>query len=105
MARYMDADKLIEMLNRQIECEWNTIAAPGTWADAFQDFSDLVEQTPTADVVLKSEIAREILSDLKRQIHDKAIYPGARDAYSFVNIKVFDAVLNNVLIKYTEGVK
>lgn len=64
MARYIDADKLIEMLNRQIECEWNTIAAPGTWADAFQDFSDLVEQIPTADVAPRSEVAREIFEEI-----------------------------------------
>lgn len=57
MARYIDADALIEMCKRQIECEWNTIAAPGSWADAFQDFSDLVEQTPTADVVPRAELA------------------------------------------------
>ena len=54
--RYIDADALIEMCKRQIECEWNTIAAPGSWADAFQDFSDLVEQAPTADVVSRSEV-------------------------------------------------
>ena len=54
--RYIDADKLVEMCKRQIECEWNTIAAPNSWADAFQDFSDLVEQTPTEDVVSRSEV-------------------------------------------------
>ena len=64
--RYIDADKLVEMCNRQIECEWNTIAAPGSWADAFQDFSDLVEQTPTADVVPRSEVEKleEYIDDL-----------------------------------------
>lgn len=58
MARYIDADALMEMCKRQIECEWNTIAAPSNWAEAFQDFSDLVEQTPTADVAPKSEVER-----------------------------------------------
>ena len=62
--RYIDADALIEMCKRQIECEWNTIAAPNSWADAFQDFSDLVEQTPTEDVVSRSEVAKEIIADL-----------------------------------------
>ena len=65
--RYIDADALIEMCKRQIECEWNTIAAPGSWADAFQDFSDLVEQTPTEDVVPRSEVAKEIIDDLARE--------------------------------------
>ena len=65
--RYIDADALIEMCKRQIECEWNTIAAPNSWADAFQDFSDLVEQTPTEDVVPRSEVAKEIIDDLARE--------------------------------------
>jgi hypothetical protein len=64
MPRYIDADKLIEMCKRQIEREWNTIAAPGTWADAFQDFSDLVEQTPTEDVAPRSEVAKEIFEEI-----------------------------------------
>lgn len=64
--RYIDADALIEMCKRQIECEWNTIAAPNSWADAFQDFSDLVEQTPTADVAPRSEVEKleEHIDDL-----------------------------------------
>ena len=49
--KYIERGALLAMCKRQIECEWNTIAAPGTWADAFEDFSDLVEQTPAADVV------------------------------------------------------
>lgn len=48
---YIERGALIEMCKRQIECEWNTLASPGTWAHAFEDFSDLVEQTPAADVV------------------------------------------------------
>lgn len=48
----------------------------------------------------RADVAKEVLLELERQIHDKAIYPGAKDAYSFVNVKVFDAVLNNLLKKY-----
>ena len=70
--RYIDADKLVEMCKRQIECEWNTIAAPNSWADAFQDFSDLVEQTPTADVVPKSEVdmSQHLLKDAWKRIEE-----------------------------------
>lgn len=48
---YIERGALLAMCKRQIECEWNTLASPGTWAHAFEDFSDLVEQTPAADVV------------------------------------------------------
>ena len=51
----------------------------------------------------KAEVVKEVLSDLKKAVHDKAVYPHIPDGYDFVNVKVFDAVLNNVLIKYTEG--
>lgn len=65
--------------------------------------SDAIERIgnlPCEGYRKQSEVAKEVLLELKRQIHDKAIYPGAKDAYSFVNVKVFDAVLNNVLKKY-----
>ena len=52
----------------------------------------------------QSEVAKEVLFELKRQIHDKAEYPHAIEAYPFVSLKVFDAVLNNLLKKY-EGRK
>lgn len=45
---------------------------------------------------------QDILLDLKREIHDKAVYPYGADTYSHVNLKVFDAVLNNHINKYTE---
>ena len=47
---------------------------------------------------------KDILLDLKREIHEKAIYPLGRDINSFVNLKVFDAVLNNIISKYTKRV-
>ena len=87
MARYIDADALIEMCKRQIECEWNTIAAPGSWADAFQDFSDLVEQTPTADVAPRSEVAKEIIDDLASE--------------GLLNVEPWG--IANLKKKYTEG--
>lgn len=53
---------------------------------------------------MTEENIRDILLDLKREIHEKAIYPLGRDINSFVNLKVFDAVLNNIINKYTKRV-
>ena len=51
-----------------------------------------------------NEISNVLLA-LKREIHDKANYPHGRGVYAFVNLKVFDAVLNNYIKKYSEDVK
>ena len=101
--RYIDADALIEMCKRQIECEWNTIAAPGSWADAFQDFSDLVEQTPTADVVPRRKFAKGLLLDLKAAVTNKATYPDCKADYAYINLKVFNALVQEFIKKYEEG--
>ena len=101
--RYIDADALIEMCKRQIECEWNTIAAPGSWADAFQDFSDLVEQTPTADVVPRSEVEKleETRADVAREIFEE-INVTWSESYS---VGEFFEDIAELKKKYTEGEK
>ena len=43
----------------------------------------------------KSEVARDILSDLKKEIHDKAVYPEARSVKPYISLKVVDAIINN----------
>ncbi len=104
MARYIDANEFQKRLEEVIK-EPDYQHEGEDWRIGVCLGGTLLDKMPTADVDPRSEVAREILSDLKKQIDDKAIYPGARDAYSFINIKVFDAVLNNILIKYTEGKK
>ena len=51
----------------------------------------------------KKEVARVILSDLKKAVHNKAVYSNYRDVEHFVTLKVFDAVLNDFVKRYTEG--
>ena len=58
---------------------------------------------PPADVAPKNEVAKEVLLELKKQIHDHAVYTNSQDIPNYVNLKVFDAVLNNVIQKYAEG--
>lgn len=53
----------------------------------------------------ENKIVRDVLSDLKKQIHNKAIYPGERSLYPFITIKAFDAILQNYINKYSEGRK
>lgn len=55
MARYIDADELIEMCERMKQDLWNQGTAPHSWADAYDDFETDILRQPTADVVPKSE--------------------------------------------------
>jgi hypothetical protein len=43
------------------------------------------------------------LLELKKQIHDHAVYPNSQDVPSYVNLRVFDAILNNQIKRYAEG--
>lgn len=61
-----------------------------------------LQMTPTADV---GKIVRDALSDLKREIHSKAIYPDSMGALPFIHVKTFDAILQNHINKYSEGRK
>ena len=45
-----------------------------------------------------NEPIRDALLDLKRQIHDKAVYPSKSAGISpYISLKVFDAILQNYL--------
>ena len=45
--------------------------------------------------VLKDSKAQEVLSNLKREIHDKAVYPETRSVKPYISLKVVDAIINN----------
>lgn len=61
-----------------------------------------VRDVPTADVAPKSEVARELLSDLKKAVHDKAVYSYTKEMYPYINLKVFDAVIADYLKRLEE---
>lgn len=48
------------------------------------------------------KLVRDAFLELKREIHSRAVHTHSRDVYDFINIKVFDAVLQNQIRKYTE---
>lgn len=41
--------------------------------------------------------AKEVLSNLKRQIHDRAVYPNCHGVEPYISLKVFDAVINKFI--------
>lgn len=98
MARYIDVDKFQEELEKD-KAEALDFG-DGVAAYAIDNIINLVVSQPTADVVPKSEVAREILHDLNTAIHNKAVYPNCQGDYAFVNLKVFVGVLQNMQKKY-----
>lgn len=50
MPRYIDADELILKCKAIISDKWNEQAAPASWANAYADFIDDIENEPTANV-------------------------------------------------------
>ena len=60
MARYIDADKLVEMYERAVTDEWNQKTSPSSWADAYDCVIADIDDQPTADVVEVKKVA-EIL--------------------------------------------
>lgn len=51
MAEYIKCEALIAMCEENAALEWNTYTQPTSWADAFREFADIIENFPTADVV------------------------------------------------------
>ena len=70
MARYIDADKLVEMYDRSAKDDWNKKTAPSSWAEAFDCAIADIDDQPTADVVPRAELAREIFEAIEREITD-----------------------------------
>lgn len=50
MPRYIDADYLVDHCKSIIANEWNNRVAPISWAKAYADFIDDIEDAPTAEV-------------------------------------------------------
>ena len=100
MARYIDADKLIE--TNRVLLEHAQMNGMYNHARIYERFVNSIEETPTADVAPKTEVARDILSDLKKAVHDKAVYPH-NEEFAFINLRVFDTVIQSYLKKYAES--
>lgn len=115
MARYIDADKLENWVNafHPADAYWaipmlrnapTADVVPKREADmlhhllndawkSIEEFGNLCGELQKA----KDEVAREILSDLKKEVHNKATYTHARDTYSFINLNTFDQIVTEMI--------
>ena len=51
MARYIDAERLVEQYERAVAYDWNKKTSPSSWADAYDCVIADIDEQPTADVV------------------------------------------------------
>ena len=51
----------------------------------------------------KKEVAKEILSDLKKAVHNKAIFSHSQDIPHYIQLKILDAILQDYVKKYAES--
>lgn len=84
MARYYDLDKLSEM----IEARADQLLEG---KEAFLYIAKWLNLLPTADV------AQELLSALKIEAHNKAVYPCGGHVDPYISLKVLDGIIQKYL--------
>ena len=50
MAEYINREVAIAKCREIVACKWNHIASPVSWADAYEQFAEDIEEIQTADV-------------------------------------------------------
>ena len=67
MPEYIEREAAIAKCREIVACEWNHRASPVSWADAYEQFAEDIEEIPTADVapVRKGRWESDGLSSLK----------------------------------------
>lgn len=94
MARYIDADKAMEEINRiggHNLCEWETIGVKA-----------LIDRQPTADVAPRAEVAREIFEEIETALKLYKRYDLRSGTYFECYLEAAIAELKK---KYVEGQK
>ena len=94
--RYIDAEALTDSMLEHYNELCEKYGDYDHYTTGYGDAIDAIEQAPTADVVPRAEL-EHILSDLKKEIHDKAVYPNVHGVDPYVSLKVFDAVINKLI--------
>lgn len=77
MARYLLARECAVIISEELNVPLSNVV-------------DVLVKIPAVDVT-------KVLSDLKRQIHDKAVCPNCHGVEPYISLKVFDAVINKLI--------
>ena len=97
MARYIDADALIRVLDAKADM------AMGTPKEVFLSVAKMVDYLPPADVVPRAEVAREIFEEIEKTADACIESEWLRG--SWFNMSKFKESLAELKNKYAEGLK
>lgn len=127
MARYINEDEFVAWVKEHwcADCQNdNGLRCRACWID---DAIDIVEEAPEADVVPRAELAvrsfqdaatiydlqkklvvatevlKYLLSDLKKEIHDKAVYPNVNGVEPYIPVARVDALIQRYIDMVKEG--
>lgn len=73
--------------------------------NARNHFVILEEGETLDDISPKSEVALDLLSELKKDIHNKAVFPGTQDVHPYISLKVLDGIIQKYINRYYEEEK
>lgn len=98
MARYIDADVLKSNLIGDIDCHdtWVKIDVVVSCIERF------IDQAPTADVTPKTEVAREIFTDIESKLSERFPSRSFANAPYTMHERLI-VMLTDLKEKYTEG--
>lgn len=66
MPRYIDADLLIETMQKRYDEICDTYGHHDLYASGYDDAVDAVDNSPAADVAPRAEVAREIFGEIEK---------------------------------------
>jgi hypothetical protein len=103
MERYIDADKLLADISRLRKTEEKSISAQIA-LDAVECLilNTSLEKTGEWEKSELDKKQQDMLHHLKRDLHEKAIYPHGKGIDSYILLKVVDAIINNYLRELEE---
>jgi hypothetical protein len=133
MARYIDADKLKDRMFSYYECVNADTSKSNYRGETLMNYEvadmieDCIDNAPDEDVVPRAELAvrsfqdaatiydlqkklvvatevlKHILSGLKKEIHDKAVYPNVNGVEPYIPVARVDALIQSYIDKVKEG--
>lgn len=67
---------------------------PCSWCEQ-KDKCEMCELTFRRNGGIKASKAQDVILDLKKEIHDKAVYPRGLGVRPYITVAAFDAIINN----------
>lgn len=81
MARYIDADLLLETMRERYDEICDTYGYYDLYTSGYDDAVDAVENAPTADVAPRAEVAREIFWEMDKLLLSITIDEEAEESF------------------------